>query len=83
MSKPKLTPPDRARCQAERRTGSFLSMGRPGFIRCISTPSVIARERKPGRDGQVGEMSLCEDCRLKLEQQQPNYATYRQIRRKR
>lgn len=59
-----LTPPDRARCQADIPTGhSFLSFGgKPGRVRCEKTPQVIVAERAPGPDGQQGSMSLCLQC---------------------
>lgn len=58
-AKPKLTPPDPERCQAEMR--SFMTLG-PGRNRCNNRPTVIATERKPGKDGQSGSMSLCPEC---------------------
>lgn len=57
-----LVPPDPARCQAEIREGSFMTLGPRSWSRCTSTPSVIITERKPGPDGRCGSMSLCASC---------------------
>jgi hypothetical protein len=59
-----LTPPDLRRCQAGKPNGaSFMTCGgRPGLVRCSDEPVVIATENKPGSDGQVGSMSLCQHC---------------------
>jgi len=64
-----LTPPDLERCQAEIPTaGPFQMGGIPGDPangyrrRCAAPPTVIATERKPGADGRIGSMSLCESC---------------------
>jgi len=55
-----MTPPDAKQCQAE--IGGAFMLG-PGKMRCQKTPIVIARENKPGPDGQHGSMSLCPECR--------------------
>jgi len=62
---PKLIPADRKQCQAEKPNGhSFMTLGGvPGHVRCKNKPVVIAKEIKPGADGQRGSMSLCEDCK--------------------
>ena len=57
-----LTPPDRARCQAEITPGSFMTLGPRTTERCKNKPSCIITENQPGKDGKVGSMSLCEDC---------------------
>lgn len=71
MAKPKkvkLTPPDTARCQAERKTGCwpdaqhFMIIGPGRMERCTNVPEVIVKEVKPGTDGHRGSMSLCKDC---------------------
>lgn len=67
MSKKKLKPlipPDLKQCQGERHNGnSFMTLGGvPGYIRCEKKPIVIATERKPGKDGRIGSMSLCMEC---------------------
>jgi len=83
MTKVKLIPPDLKRCQAEKPNGhSFMTLGgRPGTERCSSVPVYIAREKKPGKDGQKGSMALCADCRTVMEKQMPDYATFTEIRR--
>ena len=58
----KLTPPDPARCQAEMREGSFMTLGPRAMIRCSNAPTVIVTENELGSDGQCGSMSLCPDC---------------------
>ena len=67
----KLIPPDRARCQAEIPNGaSFMTLGgRPELVRCTSAPTVIVREKLPGKDGQRGSMSLCGVCLVVFKQQ--------------
>lgn len=58
-----LEPVDYRRCQARIRKGSsFMTIGKPAWSRCSSRPCVVVREREPGRDGQRGAMSLCEEC---------------------
>jgi len=59
-----LTPPDKTRCQAEKREATFLSFGGDcrKLIRCTNTPTVIAKETTPGEDGKRGSMSLCDGC---------------------
>ena len=57
--RPKLTPADLERCQAEMR--SFMTLG-PGMHRCEKAAEYVVRERTPGEDGLKGEMSLCSDC---------------------
>lgn len=59
---PALVPPDRERCQGERREGSFMTLGPRGMARCESRPTVIVTERLPGVDGRRGSMSLCDAC---------------------
>lgn len=65
-----LTPPDPKRCQARVTTGGPFEMGGPpgdpkdGYRRrCEKAPAVIATEKRPGSDGQIGSMSLCESCK--------------------
>ncbi len=58
-----LIPPDTKRCQAEHQVGAFVLGGRVGEkTRCENKPSVIATEKKPGKDGRKGSMSLCAEC---------------------
>lgn len=63
-----LVRPDRNRCQAERRDGSFMTLGPRPMERCDKPPVVIATEREPGSDGRRGSMSLCADCQAVLVQ---------------
>ena len=58
-----LIPVDMNKCQAEVR--SFMTLG-PGFARCCNAPSWIATEVKPGKDGQIGQMSLCDECKAQF-----------------
>jgi len=64
MSKKKLIPPDKERCQAEKSNGhNFMTFGGvPDFIRCIEKPVIIITERKAEKDGVKGSMSLCNSC---------------------
>lgn len=74
-----LTPPDLKQCQAEKPNGvNFMTLGgRREMIRCTKKPTVIAIENKPGEDGQIGKMSLCDDCVGAFMKQMPkDYATF-------
>lgn len=59
-----LTPPDRARCQAEITTHNPWVMGGPvrQTTRCSNAPTVVIYEKKKGKDGRKGSMSLCDSC---------------------
>jgi len=77
-----LTPADPSRCQAEITPAhSFMTLGpREKPYRCPNKPVVIARENQPGKDGQVGEMSLCESCwRVCQKQMSPGSVSYRSV----
>lgn len=80
--KTKLTPPDLNRCQAEMPNGAnaFTCGGVPRMVRCTAKPTVIATEVNPGPDGQIGSMSLCDDCQLVMEKQMPGCATFESIK---
>ena len=66
--KTKLIPPDRKRCQAEKRVGTFLSFGPPTMVRCNARPRWIATEEVArASDGLRGSMSLCDECRAACE----------------
>lgn len=79
MSKVKLAPPDLKQCQTIHRTGAF-QFGPPGERRCTNKPTWIATERKLGKDGQRGSMSLCVDCMLIMEKQLgKDFATYEPV----
>jgi len=58
----KLVPVDPDRCQTEHLGGSFMTLGPRTMTRCENEAIYIANEKKPGEDGVVGAMSLCEDC---------------------
>jgi hypothetical protein len=62
MIKQALVPPDLNRCQATMMSGSFMTLGPRHRIQCDAVPSWIAIERGLGEDGQIGSMSLCNDC---------------------
>jgi len=69
-----LTPPDRKRCQAEKpnpNAGSFMTLGPrpPALLRCDETPTMIAVELRPGKDGKLGAMSLCDSCKAVFDEQ--------------
>jgi hypothetical protein len=61
-----LIPPDLKRCQVESRGGSFMTLGPRPMERCTRKPLWIAKERKAGKDGQRGSMSLCGTCKVAL-----------------
>lgn len=66
-----LIPADPDRCQTEITEYRPFIMG--GDVnqtrRCSNAPTWIATEKKPGKDGQRGSMSLCDDCREQLVKQ--------------
>jgi hypothetical protein len=66
-----MIPPDPTRCQATIRAahGAFVLGPPPRFERCRNTPVTIAREVAPGPDGEVGAMSLCENCLVQFRKQ--------------
>ena len=64
-----LTPPDLERCQAEKPGNGPFTMGgeigdpKNGYrTRCREVPKWLARETEPGEDGQIGSMTLCDEC---------------------
>jgi hypothetical protein len=82
MAKP-LEPVDLKRCQAEKPSGNtFMTLGgRVGdMVRCDNKPRVVATESKPGEDGRVGSMSLCDGCHAVFRKQMPpDFATFKSI----
>lgn len=71
---------DLKQCQAEISTATFMSLGgQHKFIRCTKIPTVIATERKPGRDGKKGSMSLCNSCCLEMKTRNPGLANIKMI----
>lgn len=79
-----LIPPDKKRCQAMKREGSFMTLGpRPPAERCTNVPTVIAKENKHNEDGRRGSMSLCDECLKELVRRTgKNYATATPIKAK-
>lgn len=78
-----LEPPDLDRCQADVPGNGPFTMGgeignpRNGYrVRCKNRPRWIAVEKKPGPDGQVGSMSLCDECAAIMEKQMPGHASF-------
>lgn len=84
--KPKkpLTPPDTSRCQADVPNGhSFMTLGGHlgGRVQCSNAPTVIAKEKKAGKDGRKGSMALCEDCQKEFVKMfGPSFATFTPIK---
>lgn len=79
---PPLERPDRKRCQAEKREGTFMTLGGSPhrLTRCSNAPVVIAHENNPGSDGRKGSMSLCAKCKSALlEQCGSDFATFNPI----
>lgn len=82
-TKPKLIPPDLERCQATWLGGSFMTLGPRPTIRCPQAPIWIAKERKPGKDGQCGSMALCDDCvKVLVDKLGKKFATFTRIKPK-
>lgn len=73
MSNQKLIPPDPKQCQAMIRSGcfptatEFMKLGPGREERCTEKPVVIATEKEPAEDGQIGSMSLCPNCLVNFE----------------
>ena len=76
MTPKPLTPPDYDRCQAEIRQGhgAFMLGPAPRYERCKNKPTTIARETRPGPDGQTGAMSLCDTCLVPFRKLMPEGA---------
>lgn len=77
-----LIPPDRNQCQVEITPAhSFMTFGPPPKpARCTNKAAVIATEKKPGKDGRCGAMSLCAECFKTFQEQMPaDYATFEVI----
>ncbi len=67
--------PDKKRCQADIQIvpsiRTALRLGAPdihAWKRCENAPIVIVKEKKPGKDGKKGSMSLCADCLQKFKE---------------
>ena len=63
---PELEPPDFERCQAEWKSGSFMTLGPRSMVRCDAAPIWIAVEIIAGKDDKHGAMSLCLSCSEKM-----------------
>lgn len=43
--------------------------GVPAMVQCKNTPTWISTENQPGRDGLIGAMALCDECKAAMERQ--------------
>jgi hypothetical protein len=68
-----LVPADPARCQADIKPGSFMTLGPRRWERCEAKPAVIVAEFRPGQDGRKGSMSLCASCLEVFKQKHLNW----------
>jgi len=82
----KLIPPDPEQCQAQHKEGCwpdaqhFMVIGPRQLVRCKNPPTVIAYEKRPGKDGRKGSMSLCNKCLVVfIEQFGGQFATIKPI----
>lgn len=81
-----LIPADLERCQGEIESYNAFGLGGPLYqeIRCENKPSVIATEKKPGKDGLIGSMSLCKTCKEEfIKKMGKDFATFKPLRRRR
>lgn len=84
-----LTPPDLKQCQADVPGNGPFTMGgeigdpKNGYrVRCKNTPSWVATESSPGKDGECGSMSLCDQCKDEfIKQLGPSFAYFSRIGR--
>lgn len=67
-----------------KREGSFMTFGpRPPAEQCKNTPTVVAKENKPGDDGRRGSMALCDECKEELIRRAgKDYASFTPIKRR-
>ena len=74
-------PPDVHLCQALKPNGNtFMTLcGVPGYERCDNKPLFIATKKNADKDGHVGSMSLCEECRIVCEKQMPDAVIFSYI----
>lgn len=76
----KPDPPDVNQCQAESLSSSFMTLGPRKMVRCTNKPIWIATEVKPGEDGEIGNMSLCDACSIiMIDKLGLDYATFKRI----
>jgi len=67
-----VDPVDPKRCMAEVVGGSFMTFGPRPLVRCESIPTWVGREGKREDSDHRGEMSLCDECKQKCEEQCPD-----------
>jgi len=61
---------DSQRCQAEKKEGSFMTLGPRKYIRCQNKPTWVAVDIRAGSF--CGAMSLCDECKKVCEIQMPS-----------
>ncbi len=74
-----ISPVDYKQCQAMKKGGSFMTLGPRPWFRCENKPLVVATEKKRGKDGQRGKMSLCAECLSVFKKVNPGGATFKLI----
>lgn len=58
-----------------------MTLGPRQYVRCTKPATVIVTEKKPGKDGQRGTMSLCDHCfAIFLKTYGPHFATAQEIK---
>lgn len=70
MKYDELEPVDASRCQAEVKSGSFMTLGPRCLVRCENVPVWIGVEIRNGEF--YGVMSLCDKCKKVCEIQMPD-----------
>lgn len=69
-----LIPVDTERCQG-RKPGRILDReGKFSLTRCTNVPQYVAIQIKPGKDGEHGAISTCEECLRRLHEELPGFA---------
>jgi hypothetical protein len=60
--------------------GGKIGNPRNGYrVRCENKPVWYAVEKRPGPDGLIGSMSLCDNCQKHMELQMPGHANFTRI----
>jgi len=72
----KLEPIDSTQCQAEVKSGSFMTLGPRKYVRCKNKPTWVAVDVREGKF--YGAMSLCNECKKVCEIQMPT-ASYQAL----
>lgn len=68
-----IEPLDYTRCQADISTNvnltNFMMMGGQigGVVRCSRVPTMVVTEKKSGKDGTIGHMTLCDECFMMIQ----------------